>query len=76
MPGRKGTIKNEGECRLLVDHYYSGKPTARDVVCKEYLNNKEESVIEEAVCPCDCDAQLVSERCGGRQDERDSREEG
>jgi hypothetical protein len=49
MPGRKGTIKNEGECRLLVDHYYSGKPTARDVVCKEYLNNKEESVIEEAV---------------------------
>jgi hypothetical protein len=55
----------EGECRFLIDHYYSGKLTARDVVCKECINRKEESVIEEAVCPCDCDAQLVSERYWG-----------
>lgn len=36
---------------MLIDHYYYGKLTARDVVFKEYLNSKEESVIEKAVCP-------------------------
>jgi hypothetical protein len=53
----------------------SGKLKARDVICKEYLSS-EEGVMEEVVCPGDCDAQLVSERCGARQGERDSREEG
>jgi len=54
MPGtERGDQERDGkgECRLLIDHYYSGKLTARDVVYKEYLNSKEESIIEEAVCP-------------------------
>jgi hypothetical protein len=44
--------------------------------CEEYVNSEEGVIIEEAVCPGDCDAQLVFERCRGRQEERNSREEG
>ena len=66
----------KGGRRPLIDHYYSGKLTARDDICEEYVNSEEGVIIEEAVCPGDCDAQLVFERCRGRQEERNSREEG